>query len=178
MELRVRALAPSDDRSAFSCGDVDLDRFFRLYAGQNQFRHHIGTTYVAVADGSIVGFATVAPTQVEAAELAMLSRRSLPRYPLPALRLARLAVDSRWQGKGIGQFLLRTVFELAWRLADEFGCVGVVVDAKDQAVPFYEKLGFFKVGLEQGSLGTRPLPCTMFIELEAIAKPGDETHPT
>jgi hypothetical protein len=44
----VRRLEPRDDRTRFRSGNVDLDRFFARYAGQNQFRHHIGTTYVAV----------------------------------------------------------------------------------------------------------------------------------
>jgi len=48
--ITVRRLEPEDDRTNFRSGNVDLDRFFARYAGQNQFRHHIGTTYVAVDD--------------------------------------------------------------------------------------------------------------------------------
>lgn len=60
MALVIRRLQPEDDRSQFRSGNVELDRFFLRYAGQNQFRHHIGTTYVAVDEGSgILGFATV-----------------------------------------------------------------------------------------------------------------------
>jgi hypothetical protein len=51
-ELEVRVLQPGDDRSGFVSGDPDLDRFFQKYAGQNQFRYHVGTTYVAVSDGT------------------------------------------------------------------------------------------------------------------------------
>ena len=58
-EVVVRVLDPSDDRSHFRSGNIDLDRFFQRYAGQNQFRHHIGTTWVAVRGGSLLGFATV-----------------------------------------------------------------------------------------------------------------------
>jgi Zn-dependent oligopeptidase len=50
-DLQVRRLLKADDRSQFHCGDPDLDRFFHRYAGQNQFRHHIGTTFVAVREG-------------------------------------------------------------------------------------------------------------------------------
>lgn len=48
MTVEVRRLEPHDDRTRFRSGNVELDRFFLRYAGQNQFRHHIGTTYVAV----------------------------------------------------------------------------------------------------------------------------------
>ena len=68
--LEVRALGPDDDRSAFTCGDDDLDRFFHLYAGQNQFRHHVGVTYVAADGASIHGFVTVAAASInEASEI-------------------------------------------------------------------------------------------------------------
>ena len=53
--MEIRALRESDDRSAFQSGDPDLDRFLRKYAGQNQFRHHIGATYVAVERDRVAG---------------------------------------------------------------------------------------------------------------------------
>jgi hypothetical protein len=59
--VEIGRLRASDDRSRFRSGDPDLDRFFRSYAGQNQFRHHVGVTYVAVEDGDVFGYLTVAP---------------------------------------------------------------------------------------------------------------------
>ena len=52
--VEIRALARDDDRSGFSCGQADLDRFFEHYAGQNQFKLHLAVTYVAVVEGRIV----------------------------------------------------------------------------------------------------------------------------
>ena len=43
-------------------------------------------------------------------------RKRLPNYPLPALRLARLAVAASAQGQGIGKQLLKAVFRIAHRL--------------------------------------------------------------
>lgn len=168
MAAEVRPLRPSDDRSRFRSGNADLDRFFARYAGQNQFRHHVGITYVAVVDAEILGFVTVAASQVEVAELPEGARRRLPRYPLPVLRLARLAVDERAQGRGIGKILLRTVFALAHQMADTVGCIGVVVDAKADAVGFYERLGFRAMGTRSGALGDRPEPVPMYLHLSAI----------
>ena len=70
------------------------------------------------------------------------ARKRLPRYPVPVLGLARLAVDKSAQSMGLGRLLLRFVLELAAKMADEFGCAGVVVDAKVDAVDFYAKYGF------------------------------------
>ena len=172
MTLQVRRLEPHDDRTCFRSGSVDLDRFFLRYAGQNQFRHHIGTTYVAVReDGFIAGFATVTASEVATAALSATKRKRLPQYPLPVLRLARLAVDERAKGQGIGSLLLRAVLALARRMARDFGCVGVVVDAKPEAVAFYEKLGFVPLEVTAGQLGDRPEPLPMFLEVGLVPAP-------
>ncbi|MBI4701116.1 MAG: GNAT family N-acetyltransferase [Deltaproteobacteria bacterium] len=124
--MEIRPLRETDDRGGLRSGDPELDRFFAKFAGQNQFRHHLGTTYVAVEDNRICGFATVAPGNVEAEALPATLRRRLPRYPLPVLRLARLAVDGAAQGGGVGNALLRHVFLLALKMSEEYGCVGVL----------------------------------------------------
>jgi Predicted acetyltransferase len=170
--IDVRRLQPADDRSSFRSGNPDLDRFFIRYAGQNQFRHHIGTTYVAVEKGQILGFVTVAPSQIEIDDLPRSRRKKLPRYPLPVLRLARLAVDERARRQGIGRLLLRSVFMLAREMASSLGCVGVVVDAKPAALDFYKCYGFEPLEVVQGGLGDRPAPVPLFLPLSAIPEFG------
>jgi GNAT superfamily N-acetyltransferase len=169
MTVTIRRLEPQDDRARFHSGNIELDRFFARYAGQNQFRHHIGVTYVAVDEsGAIVGFATVAASELMTARLSEAKRKRLPAYPVPVLRLARLAVDERSRSRGVAQALLRFVFTLAHRTAATVGCLGVVVDAKPDAVGFYEKLGFIPLDVTAGELGDRPQPQPMFLELGAI----------
>lgn len=169
MKIIVRRLEPHDDRTAFCSGNIELDRFFACYAGQNQFRHHIGTTYVAVEEGgAIIGFATVTASEFAAAHLPETKRKRLPAYPLRILRLARLAVDERAKNRGVAHALLRAVFALARSMAADLGCLGVVVDAKPEAVGFYRKLGFMELQAIAGQLGDRPEPLPMFLELAAI----------
>jgi GNAT superfamily N-acetyltransferase len=166
--MEIRALRAEDDRSRFQSGDPDLDRFFRQFAGQNQFKHHIGVTYVAVSNGRILGFVTIAPAHLEIEDLPASARTKLPRYPLPVVRLARLAVDETVRGQGLGAQLLKFVFTLATRMATDYGCVGVVVDAKPDAVAFYAKYGFTAVDLVEGQSDARPQPLPMFLSLRAI----------
>lgn len=166
--MEIRALRPDDDRSEFASGDESLDRFFRKYAGQNQFRHHLGVTYVAVDDGRVLGFATVAPGQIDLEGLSAATRKGLPHYPLPILRLARLAIDQSAQSQGLGRQLLRFVCVLAAKMAEDYGCAGVVVDAKPGAVDFYARYGFVAHDVLEGQSDARPRPVMMFLAMRAI----------
>jgi GNAT superfamily N-acetyltransferase len=174
--IRIRRLEPRDDRSGFFSGSIDLDRFFQRYAGQNQFRHHIGTTYIAVQNDHIAGFVTVSSGEIVSEKLSKSLRRHLPAYPLPILRIARLAVDKRFQGHGIGRLLLRAMLELALEMRDRAGCVGVVVDAKPDAVTFYSRLGFETVESVSGTLGDRPEPLAMFLPVRQIELAGRDAR--
>ena len=166
MTVEIRTLSPDDDRARFDCGDGELNLFFRRYTGQNQFRHHIGVSYVAVKDDLILGFVTVSPAALDADDLP--SGRRMPPYPVPVLRVARLAVDLRAQGVGVGEALLRFCLELAERMRDELGCVGLLVDAKPGTEEFYGQYGFVPAEAEQGQGGRRPRPTLMFLSLGSV----------
>jgi len=166
--MEISALRAQDDRSRLQCGDESLDRFFRQFAGQNQFRHHIGVTYVAVDGDRVYGFATVAPAEIEIDRLPAAAAGKLPHYPLPVLRLARLGVDQRAQGQGVGKQLLRYTLELATRMADEYGCLGVLVDAKPEALAFYQRYGFVACEAVAGESDARPRQTPMFLGMSAI----------
>jgi len=168
--IEVRLLRKADDRSSFRSGDEQLDLFFHGYAGQNQFRHHIGSTYVAVEAGIIAGFATVSVGHIEIEKLPSSLRRKLPDYPLPILRLARLAVDRNAQGRGVGEHLMRTVLSVAIELREKLGCVGVVVDAKPGARSYYSRFGFVELEVIEGALEERPAPRPMFLPVASIAQ--------
>lgn len=65
------------------------------------------------------------------------------RFPIPAVRLARLAVDGRHQRQGLGAALLADAMRRAVRAADEVGIRAVLVDAlDDDAAAFYRRFGF------------------------------------
>ena len=176
VEISVRRLETRDQRTHFRSGNIELDRFFQRFAAQNQFRHHIGTTYVAVHASAIVGFATVVSGEIVADSMPKRLRRRLPAYPLPILRIARLAVDARFQGQGIGKLLLRAMLRLALDMRNLVGCVGVVVDAKADAADFYTRLGFQPLQTVSGELGDRPTPRPMFLSIKEIAAAAKSAH--
>lgn len=168
MTVEIRPLREEDDRGSFKSGDQALDLFFHRYAGQNQFRHHIGVTYVACESDRIVGFVTVAAAVFDAEDLP--SGKRMPPYPLPVLRVARLAVATDERGRGIGRALVRFACEVAERMRDDVGCVGVAVDAKPGATGFYESFGFVAVEAVAGQGRSRPGPTLMFLPIGAIPR--------
>ena len=87
---------------------------------------------------------------------------------MPTLRIARLAVDERYQGHGIGRLLLRAMLQLALEMRDRVGCIGVVVDATAASVGFYTDLEFTPLELVSGALGDRPEPVPLFLPVRQI----------
>lgn len=116
----------------------------------------------------MVGFATVAAGSLERGSVPSARlRKRLPAYPLPVVRLARLGIDLRAQGHGIGKALLRHVLSLACNQRDSVGCVGVVADATLDAVTFYAALGFDRLAaIGEGLLHGDPTP--MFLPIESV----------
>lgn len=138
---RIELLDKQGGRTHFDCGNHALNVFLRDHAGQQQ-RRGVGKTYVTLRDGlpDILGFVTISVGQVASEEL---PSAHLPRYPVPILRVGRLAVDSRYQKQGIGQNLLSFALNLAIEFSARVGLYAVVVDAKcETAAHFYQRLGF------------------------------------
>jgi GNAT superfamily N-acetyltransferase len=166
----IRALRQDDDTATFACGNDDLDRFLRKYALKNQDLLHVGTTYVYEEGGRILAFATVAPATLQGDAFPATRAKRFPRYPLPALRLGRLAVDRAFQGKGVATSLLRYVFSLALEASRRLGCVGLLVDAKPSAVAFYARFGFEPATAVEGETAGHPRAIPMFLPIDLVRR--------
>lgn len=146
MALRITLLdGKLHDRSGFSCGIAALDDYMHQRAGQHQ-RDGIATTHVLTDDAQparVLGFCALSAAQLHLSELQPADLKRLPAYPVPAMRMGRLAVSAFEQGKGYGQLLLGHVVNLALSVRQTMGVRVLIVDAKDaQAVAFYERYGF------------------------------------
>ena len=141
MAARIELLDGHHPRVDLDCGVPALNEFLQRHAGQQQ-RRGIGKTWVAVDDGlAVLGFVTVSAGGVSTATLP--SDLKLPRYPVPIMRIGRLAVDLRHRGQGIGMDLLSFALHLALDVSARIGLYAVVVDAKDDtAAHFYRRHGF------------------------------------
>lgn len=137
--MSIERLTTAHDLDAFDCGEQPLNNYLRLRALRHQESGY-GLTFVAVGDTPrVLGYHTIATCSVD--------REAIPRstpYPrIPAILLARLAVDQAFQGQGLGKALLVDALRRA-RLASELvGVHAVAVDAMNQnAKDFYLKFDF------------------------------------
>jgi GNAT superfamily N-acetyltransferase len=151
------------DRQAFDCGEEALNEFLRRYARQS---HELGgaKTFLAIDNAdqrTILGYYSLSPSSVDYARTPEMVRRGLARYEVPGFRLARLAVDRRLQGQGLGGQLLLAAGRRCLLAAAEVGGVVLVIDAKNEKVA-----GWY------ASYGAAPLldtPLTLVLPLATIA---------
>ncbi|NID14778.1 GNAT family N-acetyltransferase [Luteibacter yeojuensis] len=143
------------DRASFTCGVTALDDYLRQRAGQHQ-RDGIATTHVLIDDEQptrILGYCALSAAQLYLHELRDEDRKRLPAYPVPAMRVGRLAVSQSEKGKGYGQLLLGHAVNLALSVRKAMGVRVLVVDAKDaQVVAFYEGFGFQRTASDSMTL--------------------------
>jgi|SRR5579863_8006154 len=131
-EWVIESLRNGHDRASFSCGNAALDRYLKEQARQD-LRRACATTFVLAPEPgspSIFGYYTLSSYGIDAGELPGDVAKKLPRYPLiPATLLDRLAVDSRYQGQGIGEILLMDALNRALMQSAKIASAAAVVDA-------------------------------------------------
>jgi GNAT superfamily N-acetyltransferase len=127
---------------AFDCGNKDLNRFLQQYALLNQ-NNGASKTYVGLADQTVIGYYSLAVGSVEYDKAPERVNKGLAHHAIPIMLLARLAVDSHWQSKGIGAALLKDAMLRTLHAAGIAGIRSFVVHAKDDvAKGFYEHFDF------------------------------------
>lgn len=132
------------DRNSFSCGKTDLDDWLKTQAGQQE-RANNTRTFLAVDGGKVIGYYATTTYRLGLDEVAEMYGTGKRAYPIPAVLLARLAVDSAFQGGGVGsKLLLHALREIA-EASRHIGFEVVVVHAIDRdAVTFYAQRGFMQ----------------------------------
>jgi GNAT superfamily N-acetyltransferase len=139
---RIEKLRREHRVDSFDCGQEALNRFLIRYAFHNQ-QAEASQTYLALIDDEVVGFYTLVVAQVEYDGAPQRLGKGLAKHPIPLMLLARLAVSTPWQGKGLGSGLLKDAMLRTLQAADIAGIRALAVHAKDDdARSFYERCGF------------------------------------
>jgi GNAT superfamily N-acetyltransferase len=149
-ESAYTALCPLDgghDRDVFDCGAPALNLYLRNYALQNQKRG-IVRNYVTTHkdDKIVVAYYSLVYASLPQKLFPAKVVKGLGKYDIPIMLLARLAVDYREQGKGLGKALLKDAILRTMQAAEIAGLKLLLVHAKDAAAAdFYGKHGFEQV---------------------------------
>jgi GNAT superfamily N-acetyltransferase len=172
MALRIEALGPAHRAlvAGFENQHVSLVEYLQRYALRHASKDLLARTFVAMDDTSaaprLAGYFSLSTVSVERASVERdptLAR--LPRFPIPGVLLARLAVDARVQGQGLGRYLFEEALGLTLQLATT-GPIGFrlfVTDAIDAAAArFYEPRGLTRL--------SETFPCRMVLDLAPLVR--------
>jgi predicted GNAT family N-acyltransferase len=133
------------DRAGFDCGNEILNRYLKSLATQHRLKG-IATTFVLIDSDHatrILGYYTLSAATLSFEKLTDADRKGLPAYPIPAVRIGRLAGAASARGRGLGEMLLQNAVKRILQARSTLGVYAVVVEAKGPlAEAFYRKYGF------------------------------------
>jgi GNAT superfamily N-acetyltransferase len=137
------SLGPDHDTDGFDRGIEALNVWLKKHAAQAA----VGSarTFVMLDDEQqrVAGYHALAAASITHYEAIARAAKGMPRHPIPAVLLARLAVDRTVQGRGVGAWLLRDAMLRTLNVAESMGIRVLVVHAIDaDARAFYERHGF------------------------------------
>jgi predicted GNAT family N-acyltransferase len=165
MTYSIRPLDADAQTADFKCGEKALDEYLQRYAAQDIKR---GVARVFVASPAeqpqaVAGFYTLSAASIAAETLPEKWRKKLPRYPVPAALLGRLAVNQQVQGNGLGSILLVDACKRIVAASETLAVAAILVDAKSPEVTaFYQHFGFIEL---PGQAGRWMLPRSHFAGL-------------
>jgi GNAT superfamily N-acetyltransferase len=166
MAILIRRLEEHDEVENFDCGDDPLNNYLKRHAWTNQEKISIGVTYVAIDEGAprvVLGYFTLAMASVPRETFPKKYVRGLPHYDLPLVLMARLAVERRFAGRGLGRALISEALRVSLRAADEVGCRCIVTDAYRDRIGWYARYGFVPI---EGAAESGPQK--MFLDLRTV----------
>jgi GNAT superfamily N-acetyltransferase len=166
MAIVIRRLEERDDVESFDCGDEALNTYLKRHARSNQAKSSMGVSYVSVDEAVpriVLGYFTLAMSSARRDAFPKKYVRGLPLYDLPLILLARLAVDRRFAGKGLGHVLISEALRISLGAATEIGCRCIITDAYRDRIGWYARFGFVPIE-GPGEDG----PQRMFLDIRTI----------
>jgi GNAT superfamily N-acetyltransferase len=150
-ELVIEPLNRNHNRTAFNCGIESLDRYLQHQANQD-IKRRVSRVFVVRSrqdDTRVLGYYTLSTLSIDLSVLPEKLAKKLPKHPIPAALIGRLAVDVSAQGKGIGKVLLSNAIKRTLAISSDIGMYAIVVDAiNEQAESFYMQYGFAHLASE------------------------------
>lgn len=139
-------LKPEHRKKEFSCGKEMLDNYLHKQANQDIKRKLSACFVLNDSETNLIkGYYTLANNSIYQELIPNKFQKKLPKSytSIPTTLLGRLAVDNRFQGKGVGEILLIDALKRSYEISKSIGSFAVIVDPLDKdAENFYNKYGF------------------------------------
>jgi GNAT superfamily N-acetyltransferase len=153
--LVIGPLAGTHEKAEFHCDVEALDRYIHKQARQD-IKRRISRVFVATLPDNpkkVVGYYSLSTLSIELSQLPEKLARKLPKHPVPAALIGRLAVSKTAQGHGIGKMLLADAIKRTLSVSAQIAIYAMVVDAIDEkAKDFYRQFGFTRLSDESPRL--------------------------
>jgi len=140
-ELWIVSYTERHDASRFNSTEKELNDFLKEDALENQQRL-ISKTYLCCHSNQLIGYVTLTADIIRKKDVWSDDRIETPYKEYPAIKIARLATDKKYEKRGVGTFLLLTAIGIAADMSEKVGCRFITVDSKRHSIGFYEKHGF------------------------------------
>jgi GNAT superfamily N-acetyltransferase len=145
----IELLDKKHNRNDFDCGKELLNNYLKYQAGQD-IKRKLAVCFVLVeSDTNIIkGYYTLSNNSIPLSCFPEEIQKKLPKpyFSIPATLLGRLAIDKKYQGKGIGKVLLIDALKRSYEISQKIASFAVVVDPIDEeAGKFYKKYDFIKL---------------------------------
>jgi predicted GNAT family N-acyltransferase len=143
-DMQFEVLNSNHNLSAFDCSEDDelgLNEFIHEEALDFQ-RENLGITYLFFHNGVIVGFATLAMSQIEIKGTKVKLPFQTEIRDFPALMIGRLATDNNFRARHVGRNISLRCVSKAQQLSHDVGCRLIVIRTNDKKYAFYKNCGF------------------------------------
>ena len=151
------------DRDSFSCGVLALDNYFQKFASQD-VKRDLARVFVALdcTSRTIAGYYSLSATSFHKSNATSEITKNLPKFPLPAALLGRLAISKSFQRHGLGTYLVMDALNKVFNANEFLGITNLIVDAIDkETAKFYQALDF---------LGSPDESLRLFLPIASIRK--------
>lgn len=127
----------------FACGQPALDDWLLEHARAARGAGSARTFVVVDAEQKrVVGYHALTVAEIPHRAASVRLAKGMPRHPIPAVLLARLAVDRSVQGRGLGTLLLLDAMARTAAAAETVGIRALLVHALNaEARAFYLRHG-------------------------------------
>jgi predicted N-acetyltransferase YhbS len=157
----VQALTKDHRRDNFDCGEPSLNDYLQKFVSQDAKRSLTRAFVLSrPTELQVMGYYTLSALSVHRDRFPGEQAKKLPRYPIPAVLLGRLAIDRSAQGKKLGEHLLIDALKRTATASATIGVYAMIVEAlHERAAAYYANFGFITL---------QEQPLTLFMPMETI----------